>query len=425
MTAEVGPAQGGPEADGMSLQALADLRVLELGHAVAGPLACGLLGDFGADVIKIELPGEGDMARSLGPRADDGVSAWWKTLARNKRCVALDWKSPDSHPALRLLVERAHVLVENFRPGVLERAGLGPDILHGWNADLVILRISGYGQDGPYAMRPGFGRAGEALSGFAHLTGFPDGPPLHSGYPVADTTTGLMGAFGVLVALEAVRSGRARGQVVDLSIYEPLLRLIDYHVPIRTGAGPSVIRGGTLPSMSYTPGGVFRTRDGRWVTLSAGSAATGRRLLAAVGGEDWAAEPRFRDLEGFTASVEEIQERLSCWIGAHDLADVLSHFAKHNAVAAVICDTDDILADPQVAHRDNIASVPGERTRVVDAVPKLGATPGAVRWLGRAQVGADTTAVLREAGCAEGAIAALLDSGTAVDSSPLGAETAR
>ena len=207
---------------------LHQLKIIELGHVIAGPLSTSLLSDFGADVIKIEAPNRTDMMRDLGPKAGDGVGVWWKTLGRNKKILSLDWKSGEGRDILRRLVESADVLVENFRPGVLERAGVGTETLHKWNPDLVILRVSGYGQDGPMRDVPAFGRAAEALSGLAHLTGFADGPPMHPGFPAADSTTGLMGALGIMIALFAREKGIARGQVVDLAVFEALLRLMDY-----------------------------------------------------------------------------------------------------------------------------------------------------------------------------------------------------
>jgi succinyl-CoA--D-citramalate CoA-transferase len=380
---------------------LSDLRVIEMGHVIAAPMCGALLSDFGADVIKIERPGQGDMLRVLSVRAPDGVGVWWKTLARNKRLLALDWKSDEGRAVLRRLVENAHVLIENFRPGVLERAGLGPEILHEWNPDLVIVRISGYGQTGPRASWPGFGRAGEAMSGLAHITGFPDNAPMHPGFPAADSTTGLMAAYGTMMAVHAVRNGTARGQVVDLAIFEPLLRLIDYHVPTRTGAGLPVDRNGLQAPNSYAPAGVFRAKDGKWVTISAGNAATGRRLLEAAGGADWAAEPQFQTLDGFAE-----------FIAQHDAQEAIDIFRTHDAVAAMIYDVDDILADPQIAARGDIVGVDGDETRVVGPVPKLDKTPGRLRWLGRSELGADSRTVLEEFGYDAAQIDDLVGKGT-------------
>lgn len=394
---------------------LSDVRVIELGHVIAAPMCGALLSDFGADVVKIERPGQGDMLRVLSARASDGVGAWWKTLARNKRLMALDWKSEDGRAILRRLVENAHVLIENFRPGVLERAGLAPGVLHEWNPDLVIVRISGYGQTGPRASWPGFGRAGEAMSGLAHITGFADNAPMHPGFPAADSTTGLMAAYGTMMALHAVRNGSARGQVVDLAIFEPLLRLIDYHVPTRTGAGLSVDRNGLQAPNSYAPAGVFRARDGKWITVSAGSAATGRRLLEAAGGKTWAEQPQFQSLDGFAAHMDEIVDRLGAFVAQHDAQEAIDIFGAHDAVAAMVYDVDDILADPQIAARGDIVGVEGDDTKVVGPVPKLDKTPGRLRWLGRSELGADTRAILQELAYDTGQIDTLIEQGTVAE----------
>lgn len=395
----------------MSNGPLSDVRVIEMGHVIAAPMCGALLSDFGADVIKIERPGQGDMLRALSSRAKDGVGAWWKTLARNKRLMALDWKTDEGRAVLRRLVENAQVLIENFRPGVLERAGLGPKELHEWNPDLVIVRISGYGQTGPRAAWPGFGRAGEAMSGLAHITGYSDGAPMHPGFPAADSTTGLMAAYGAMMALHAVQNGSARGQVVDLAIFEPLLRLIDYHVPTRTGADSRVDRNGLQAPNSYAPAGVFRARDGKWVTVSAGSAATGRRLLEAAGGKEWAELPQFQTLDGFAEHMDEIVDRLGAFVAQHDAREAIDIFQSHDAVAAMVYDVDDILADPHIAARGDIVGVEGDDTKVVGPVPKLDKTPGRLRWLGRGELGADSRAVLEELGYDAGQIDALADTG--------------
>lgn len=390
---------------------LRDIRIIELGHVIAAPLAATLLADFGAEVIKIEHPKVGDMMRDLGPRAqDDGQGVWWKTLARNKRILALDWKSPQGRELLCRMVKTADVLVENFRPGVLERAGLGPDVLHGLNPDLIILRVSGYGQDGPMHQMPAFGRAAEAMSGLAHLTGHPDGPPMHPGFPAADSTTGLMGALGVMMAVHARANGFSRGQVIDLAVFESLMRLIDYHVPTVTGAGLSPCRNGLRQPMDFAPGGMFCTRDGVWVTVSAGGAETARRLLRTAAGDAFADDPRFATMAGISANMGEIFEALKAFIGAHDIDDVQAAFARNDAVAARVLSTDEILSHPQINHRHDLVEVSGEQTRVVGPVPHLSATPGDVRWLGR-PMGADSAAVLRDLGLTEQQIAALADAG--------------
>ena len=390
---------------------LDDIRVVELGHVIAAPLAAALLADFGADVIKVEHPRAPDMMRDLGPKAtQDGAGVWWKSIARNKRILALNWKPAKGRDILRQLVEGADVLVENFRAGVLERAGIGPDILHEWNPDLVILRISGYGQDGPMADKPVFGRAAEAMAGLPHITGYPDGPPMHPGFPAADSTTGLMGALGVMMALHARQNGKTRGQVVDLAVFEGLMRLIDYHVPALTGAGLSPRRNGLRQPMDFAPGGMFRTRDGVWVTVSAGGAETARRLLRAVGGDDFADDPRFATMAGITANMGEVFDKLDQFITARDFDAVQAAFEAADAVAAPVQSVEDILAHPQIAHRGDIVALEGEETRVMGPVPHLVDTPGEVRWLGR-EPGADTAAILREMGHDSARISALANEG--------------
>lgn len=392
-------------------QPLKGIRIVELGHVIAGPLAATLLADFGADVTKIENPRGGDMMRALGPKAvDDGQGVWWKTLARNKRILALDWKLSEGRNILRKLVENSDILVENFRPGVLERAGIGPDVLHEWNPSLIILRISGYGQDGPMVKTPAFGRAAEAMSGLAHLTGYPDGPPMHPGFPAADSTTGLMGALGIMMALHARQTGAANGQVIDLAVFEGLMRLIDYHVPAVTGAELSPIRNGLRQPMDFAPGGMFRTRDGVWVTVSAGSAETARRLLRAAAGDEFADDPRFATMAGISANMGEVFDALQTFIGARDFEEVQEEFEKNDAVAAKVLSVEDILAHPQIAHRGDIVDIANEQTKVVAPVPKLSKTPGKVRWLGRPE-GADSLEVLHELGLTAKDIDALVASG--------------
>ena len=389
---------------------LHQLRIIELGHVIAGPLSAALLSDFGADIVKIEAPNRGDMIRELGPKADDGVGVWWKTLARNKRTLALDWKRPEGRDILRRLVEGADALIENFRPGVLERAGVGPETLHEWNPDLIILRVSGYGQEGPMRDVPAFGRAAEAMSGLAHLTGFPDGPPMHPGFPAADTTTGLMGALGIMIALFARERGLARGQVVDLAVFESLLRLMDYPVPALTGAHLSPRRNGLRQPMDYAPGGMFRTSDGVWLTVSAGSAETAQRLLRAVGGDELANDPRFATLALMSQHMAVVFDAINDFVTQRTLAEVEAEFARHDAVASRVLSIEDVTANAQIRYRGDIVSVAGEQTQVVGPIPHLSATPGAVRWLGR-RPGADTRSILRDLGFDDDRIDALSEAG--------------
>ena len=389
---------------------LDQLKIIELGHVIAGPLAAALLSDFGADVIKIEAPNRTDMMRDLGPKAEDGVGVWWKTLGRNKKTLGLDWKSDEGRDILRKLVEDADVLIENFRPGVLERAGVGPDVLHDWNPDLVVLRVSGYGQDGPMRDLPAFGRAAEAMSGLAHLTGFPDGPPMHPGFPAADSTTGLMGALGIMIALFAREKGIARGQVVDLAVFEALLRLMDYPVPALTGANLSPRRNGLRQPMDFAPGGMFRTSDGVWLTVSAGSAETAHRLLRAVGGDALADDPRFATLGEMSQHMTVVFDAINDFVTQHTAKEVEAVFARHDAVASRVLSVEEIATNEQIRHRGDIVSVAGEQTQVIGPVPHLSATPGQLRWLGRPP-SADSQSILRDLGFNDERIAALCEAG--------------
>ncbi|MBB05024.1 CaiB/BaiF CoA transferase family protein [Pseudooceanicola sp.] len=389
---------------------LEKLKIIEFGHVIAAPLASALLSDFGADIIKIESPGRTDMVRELGPKAEDGVGVWWKTLGRNKKILSLDWKSDEGRTILRSLVEKADVLTENFRPGVLERSGLGPEVLHEWNPDLVILRISGYGQDGPMRDVPAFGRAAEAMSGLAHLTGFPDGPPMHPGFPAADSTTGLMGALGIMMALFAREKGYARGQVIDLAVFEALLRLMDYPVPALTGAKLSPQRNGLRQPMDFAPGGMFRTSDGVWLTVSAGSAETAQRLLRAIGGDELAEDPRFATLATMSQNMAVVFDAINDFVTQRTLAEVEVEFARHDAIASRVLSVEEVASNEQVLHRKDIVSVEGEETKVIGPVPHMSATPGNFRWLGRGP-GADSREILRELGYDDAGIARLQEAG--------------
>lgn len=396
---------------------LRDVRVIDLGHDYSAPFAATLLADFGADVIKVERPDGGDAMRDVGPSGPTGP-VMWKSAGRGKRSIGLDWKNPKSRPVLERLVRGADVLVESYRPGVLERNGLGPNALLGWNPDLIILRVSGYGQTGPYSARRGFGKLAEAYSGFCDLTGFPEGPPMHAGFPMADMTSGLMGAFGIMLALHARRSGLARGQVIDLALYETVLRLIDYHVPIRTGIGLLPKRNGNRHPLSTSMSGMYRTRDGRWITYTAGTYAVAKRILRVIGGETFASDPRFGSLRDICRYDDEIHQRMAVWTSARDADDVLRAFWDAEAVAERVHDVDDILNDPHVAARQNLVSLESEPCKLVNVVPRLTKTPGEVRWMGRRHVGEDTVDILRELGFDQAAIQDLLTSGAASAPAP-------
>ena len=257
---------------------------------------------------------------------------------------------------------------------------------------------------------PAFGRAAEAMSGLAHLTGFPDGPPMHPGFPAADSTTGLMGALGVMIALFAREKGIARGQVVDLAVFEALLRLMDYPVPALTGANLSPRRNGLRQPMDFAPGGMFRTSDGVWLTVSAGSAETAHRLLRAVGGDALADDPRFATLVEMSQHMAVVFDAINDFVTQRTAKEVEAVFARHDAVASRVLSVEEITTNEQIHHRGDIVSVAGEQTQVIGPVPHLSATPGQLRWLGRPP-GTDSLSILRDLGFNDERITALCEAG--------------
>lgn len=386
---------------------LEGLRVLDLGRGLAGPFAATMLADFGADVIKVEQPGEGDFMRELGP-----AQLWWKSVARGKRSIAVDLKHPESVALMRRLVEASDVLIESFRPGVLERMGLAPANLLEWQPRLIVLRVSGYGQDGPYKNRPGFGKAAEAMAGLVFLTGSTDGPPMHPGFPMADMTSGLMGAFGILTALVAQDRCEAPGQVIDLALYETVLRLLDFPIPIRTGSDQELERAGNRQPMSYALSNIYRTRDGAWVGYSASSSTIARRVLRLLGGDEYAADPRFSSMRHICEHQEEIDQKLSAWVAERDVKDALRGFEEADAVAYPVYSIDDILNDPHVAARESVVRLAGEKEQVVGVVPRLTRTPGNIERLGPMEVGQDSAEVLCEIlECDKAEVMRLVDAG--------------
>lgn len=353
---------------------LADLRVIDCSTVIAGPGCARYLADFGADVIKVERPG-GDTARDLGWRdPSDDESLWWKIMGRGKRTITLDLKQLDDLAVMLDLCDSADVLVENFRPGVLERLGLAPEVLHRRNPDLVVTRVTGFGQDGPYRDRPAFATQAEALSGFAAINGEPDGAPLLPPIALTDEVTGLVAAFATMVA---VHSGR--GQVVDVSLMESMLQMMGPLVPLYGLLGQTQERLGA--GIPYTvPRNTYRCGDGRWVAVSSSAESVAQRVLELVG---LGGDPRFVGFEARVAHRAEIDERLSEWIGARGRDEVLAEFDRVQAAAAPVYDMSDIFADPHYAARGALTEVDG--VPMADVVARLSVTPGSVRWAGRPQ----------------------------------------
>jgi len=364
---------------------LSDLRVVDASTVLAGPACARYLADFGADVIKVERPGSGDGTREMFRRdPGDDVTYFWKLLGRGKRSIVLDLKTDEGRQHMVDLCATADVLVENFRPGTLERLGLGPDVLHARNPDLVITRVTGFGQDGPYAGRAGFATLAEAMSGFASLSGEPDGAPLLPPIALTDEVTGLTAAFTTMVA---VHSGV--GQVVDVNLLESLLQIMGPLVSASAVEGWEQPRLGS--GVPYTvPRGTWRCADGGWVAVSTSAESVARRVLELVGlGEDEA----LQTFDGRVAARERIDARMAEWIGARTRDEVLAAFEEAHAACAPVYSMNEVLADPHVRDRGAVEEVDG--TPMQGLVARLSATPGRIRWAGR-PLGADTDDVLDE-----------------------------
>ncbi len=357
---------------------LAGLAVLDLSTIVSGGTATSMLADFGAEVIKVEHPGGGDPLRSWGPFLS-GQSVWWKVVSRNKKSITLDPSRPRGQQLLLSLAGRADVLVENFRPGTLEKWGLGPERLLDANPRLVVLRISGFGQTGPYRHRPGFGTIAEAMSGLVALSGFPDSPPLLPPLPLADEVAGIVGAMAALMAIyHRQRSGR--GQVIDVSLYEPLFRLLIPYVTQYLTLGIVARRSGNeFPDAA--PRNLYRARDGGWIAISATSQRVFERLAAAIGRPDLIEDPRFADNAARVRNREALDAILGEWIGSHTEDEILARCEESGAVAGPVYDVARILRDPHYAARGDIIRAPDPHLGeipMIGVVPALSETPGAV-----------------------------------------------
>ncbi len=357
---------------------LADLTILDLSTIVSGGTATSMLADLGAEVIKIEHPKGGDPLRSWGPFIS-GQSIWWKVVSRNKKSITLNLSEARGQQILSDLVGRADVLVENFRPGTLERWGLAPEGLLERNPRLVVLRISGFGQTGPYRHRPGFGTVAEAMSGLVAITGFPDSPPLVPAIPLADEVAGLTGALAVMTAIHH-RAASGRGQVIDVSLYEPLFRLLVPYVTQYTALGILAQRvGNEFPDAA--PRNLYRAAGGAWIAVSATSQRVFERLAAAIGRPDLPADPRFSDNAARVAHRRELDAIIGEWMAGRSQEEILARLGESGAVAGPVYDVPRILEDPQYAAREDVITVNDPELgeiRMVGVVPKFSGTPGAV-----------------------------------------------
>ena len=387
-------------------QPLKGIRVLDVSTLFAGPLAATFLGDFGADVIKVEHPRKPDAARGHGP-ARDGVNLWWKTLGRNKRTVTIDLGDPAGAELLRALAAAADVLVENFRPGTLERWGLGPDVLHAVNPRLVIARVTAFGQFGPYANRPGFGSLAEAMSGFAALTGEPGGPPTLPPFGLADGIAALATAYAVMVGLHS-----GTGQVIDLAIIEPILMLLGGQITAYDQLGQVQPRTGNR-SVNNAPRNVYRTADGEWVAVSTSSQSIAERVLRLVGRPDLVEQPWFATGHQRAQHADELDEAVAAWIAARPADEVVAGFERAQAAVSRVYDVRGVIADPQYQALGTVQTVDDDElgpVRMQNVLFRMSRTPGAIRWPGRPH-GADTDEVLASIGVTREQLDALRESG--------------
>jgi crotonobetainyl-CoA:carnitine CoA-transferase CaiB-like acyl-CoA transferase len=396
-----GPSGAGP---------LSGLRVLDLATLFAGPLAATMLGDFGADVIKIEHPDRPDPSRGHGP-GKNGVGLWWKLLGRNKHTVTLNLSTPQGQDILLKLAATADVVIENFRPGTLERWNLGYDRLSAANPRLVLARVTGFGQFGPYSRRPGFGTLAEAMSGFAAITGEPDGPPTLPPFGLADSIAALTTAYAVMTAL-AGREHTGRGQVVDMAIIEPILTVLGPqplwydqlgHIQPRTGNR----------SANNAPRNTYRTSDGRWVAVSTSSQNIAERVMRLVGRPELIEREWFGSGTTRVEHADELDEAVGSWVAARTRDEVVAAFEAAEAAVAPIYDVSDVMRDPQYAALGTITEVKDDELgplRMQNVLFRLSETPGGIRWAGRPH-GADTDEVLGELGLDPEEIATLRERG--------------
>lgn len=388
-----GQAGVSPPADDAPRGPLVGLKVVDAGNMIAGPLAATQLADFGASVIKIELPGEGDSMRHWAP-LKDGQSLWWKVIGRNKKMITLALSKPEGQEILKDLIQDTDILIENFRPGTFERWGLGYETLSKINPRLVMVRVSGFGQTGPYAHRGGYGTIAEAFSGIPSFTGFPDRPPTLPGFPLADSVASTFAAMSAMFAIYRRDHGGGRGQVIDVSLYEPIFRLAESQVIGFDQLGIVKQRQGNRLAED-SPRNTYQTRDGRWIGISASSQRTFERLASAMGMDHLINDPRFIDNASRCANDVVLDETIAAWFIRRDCSEIMAIFEAAGVVAGPVLDIRDIVADPHYQARQNIVDVPDHdfgSVRMQGVVPRFYDTPGAVRHTGR-PLGADNQQV--------------------------------
>lgn len=377
----------------VSAMPLHGLTVVDASTLFAGPLAAMILGDYGAEVIKVEHPAKGDPSRGHGP-SKDGVPLWWTMLGRNKRTVTLDLGRDEGAEVARRLLSKADVLIENFRPGTLERWGLSPESLQELNPRLVIARVTAFGQHGPYRNRPGFGTLAEAMSGFAAITGPADGPPTLPPFGLADGIAALTCAQAVMTALYS-RERTGLGQIIDLAIIEPMLTVLGMQAMAYDQLGQIQQRHGNR-SVNNAPRNTYQTRDGKWLAVSTSAQAIAERVLRLVGHPEVIDEPWFATGVGRAAHGDLLDGHVGAWIAARDADEVVAAFEQAQAAVAPIYDIADVFADPQYQALDSVTTVEDPAlgpVRMPNLLYRLSGTPGAIRWTGRPK-GHDNNAVL-------------------------------
>ena len=386
------------------------VRVLDVSTILAGPLCCQILGDYGADVIKVEHPRGGDNMRGHG-RSKDGIPLWWKEISRNKRTVALDLKDERGAAAFRALARTADVLVENFRPGTFERWGLSPEVLLAENPGLVMLRLTGFGQTGPYASRAGFGTLVEAMSGFADLTGQPDGPPTLPAFGLADSICGIAASSAVTMALRH-RDRTGEGQVIDMSLLEPIMAAVGPGPTIYQQLGEIGHRHGNR-STNNAPRNTYQTSDGGWVAVSTSAQRIAERVLELVGHPEVISEPWFATGGGRAQHVDELDEYVGSWIAQRTRDEVIDAFTQAGAAIGAVYNAKDLVEDPHVRETEMLVEVDDPDLGPLlqhNVMWRMSASPGSIRFTGRG-LGEDTDEVLTEVGLSADEITELKESG--------------
>ncbi|MCB1395186.1 MAG: CoA transferase [Rhodobacter sp.] len=392
---------------------LTGLRVLDIATVIAGPFAASMMADFGADVTKIELPGGADGLRAFPP-FKDGKSLWWKVTNRGKRFATLDVRKPDGRDLFLKMIAQTDVLIENFRPGTLDKWGLDIDTLWSVNPRLVVLRCSAFGQDGPYAKQPGFARIFEAMGGLTQITGEPDGKPMHTGYPLGDPIGGLFGAFAILAALFDIRTNaRERGEEIDLALTEATFRILEFLAIGYDQAGVVTQRHGNRNQYA-APGDVYMTLDKRHVSLAGSTNAIFANNAKAIGRPELIEDPRYATTPQRNSHSMELDKMFGAWFAAHTQAEAVEAFRAAGGSLAPIYSIDQIFADPQMIARGAIPEVPDEdfgTVRMQGLVPRFRHAPGQIRWAAKA-VGADNEYVYKSVmGLVDAEVQALKDKG--------------